>query len=94
MGERMTQLSEFSKRHSHSFRLIKTLLWFRRKSEIKYASMIYGYIRVSTDKQTVENQRFEINRFCERHDGGAAFVIDICLEVAPVVSFFRIESYI
>lgn len=27
--------------------------------------MIYGYIRVSTDKQTVENQRYEINRFCE-----------------------------
>ena len=27
--------------------------------------MIYGYIRVSTDKQTVENQRFEINQFCE-----------------------------
>ena len=26
--------------------------------------MIYGYIRVSTDKQTVDNQRFEINRFC------------------------------
>ena len=26
--------------------------------------MIYGYIRVSTDKQTVENQRFEINKFC------------------------------
>ena len=28
--------------------------------------MIYGYIRVSSDKQTVENQRFEINCFCER----------------------------
>lgn len=28
--------------------------------------MIYGYIRVSCDKQTVENQRFEINKFCER----------------------------
>ena len=28
-------------------------------------SMIYGYIRVSTDKQTVENQRFEISRFCK-----------------------------
>ena len=28
--------------------------------------MIYGYIRVSTDKQTVENQRFEINQFCDR----------------------------
>jgi DNA invertase Pin-like site-specific DNA recombinase len=27
--------------------------------------MIYGYIRVSTDKQTVENQRYEIKRFCE-----------------------------
>ena len=26
---------------------------------------IYGYIRVSSDKQTVENQRFEINRFAE-----------------------------
>ncbi|SUP54984.1 Putative DNA-invertase from lambdoid prophage Rac [Weeksella virosa] len=30
--------------------------------------MIYGYIRVSTDKQTVENQRFEINNFCERQE--------------------------
>ena len=28
--------------------------------------MIYGYIRVSSDKQTVENQRFEINNFCLR----------------------------
>lgn len=28
--------------------------------------MIYGYIRVSTDKQTVENQRFEINSFCKK----------------------------
>ena len=28
--------------------------------------MNYGYIRVSTDKQTVENQRFEISRFCEK----------------------------
>ena len=27
--------------------------------------MIYGYIRVSSDKQTVENQRFEINKFCK-----------------------------
>ena len=30
--------------------------------------MVYGYIRVSSDKQTVENQRFEINRFCA-HEG-------------------------
>ena len=27
--------------------------------------MIYGYIRVSSDKQTVENQRFEISKFSE-----------------------------
>lgn len=27
--------------------------------------MIYGYIRVSTDKQTMENQRYEINQFCK-----------------------------
>ncbi len=29
--------------------------------------MVYGYIRVSTDKQTVENQRFEILRFCNKN---------------------------
>ena len=35
--------------------------------------MIYAYIRVSTDKQTVENQRFEINRFAKQRD----FQIDV-----------------
>jgi len=30
--------------------------------------MIYGYIRVSTDKQTVDNQRFEIERFCSKNN--------------------------
>lgn len=30
--------------------------------------MIYGYIRVSTDKQTVENQRFEIINFCRKNN--------------------------
>ncbi|MBQ7159396.1 MAG: master DNA invertase Mpi family serine-type recombinase [Treponema sp.] len=30
--------------------------------------MTYGYIRVSTDKQTVENQRFEISDFCSRNN--------------------------
>lgn len=30
--------------------------------------MTYGYIRVSSDKQTVENQRFEINNFCKREN--------------------------
>ena len=30
--------------------------------------MIYDYIRVSTDKQTVDNQRFEIERFCSKNN--------------------------
>jgi DNA invertase Pin-like site-specific DNA recombinase len=29
--------------------------------------MNYGYIRVSSDKQTVKNQHFEIQRFCKRN---------------------------
>ncbi len=30
--------------------------------------MIYGYIRVSTDKQTTENQRFEIKSFAAKNE--------------------------
>ena len=30
--------------------------------------MVYGYIRVSTDKQTVENQRFEINLYAQNNN--------------------------
>ena len=30
--------------------------------------MVYGYIRVSTDRQTVDNQRFEIERFCAHNE--------------------------
>jgi len=30
--------------------------------------MTYGYIRVSTDKQTVDNQRYEIDRFCSKNN--------------------------
>jgi DNA invertase Pin-like site-specific DNA recombinase len=29
---------------------------------------IYGYIRVSTDKQTTENQRFEIENYCVKNN--------------------------
>jgi DNA invertase Pin-like site-specific DNA recombinase len=36
-------------------------LFFRRKG------MIYGYVRVSTYKQTVANQKFEIGEFCKIH---------------------------
>lgn len=38
--------------------------------------MIYGYIRVSTDKQTTENQRFEIQGFADRQN----IVIDEWIE--------------
>jgi DNA invertase Pin-like site-specific DNA recombinase len=30
--------------------------------------MIYAYIRVSTDKQTTENQRYEIEEYCKRNN--------------------------
>ena len=30
--------------------------------------MNYGYIRVSTDKQTLENQRFEIEKYCKNNN--------------------------
>lgn len=29
--------------------------------------MIYGYIRVSTDHQSVANQKFEIENYCQKH---------------------------
>lgn len=38
--------------------------------------MIYAYIRVSTDKQTVENQRFEITRFAHQR----TIIIDMWVE--------------
>jgi len=30
--------------------------------------MVYGYIRVSADRQSVDNQRFEIERFCSHNN--------------------------
>ncbi len=30
--------------------------------------MIYGYLRVSTDKRSLENQKFEINRYCNKEN--------------------------
>ena len=30
--------------------------------------MVYGYIRVSTDKQNVDNQKYEIERFCSKKE--------------------------
>ena len=30
--------------------------------------MVYAYVRVSTDRQTIENQKFEIRRFCDANN--------------------------
>lgn len=38
--------------------------------------MIYGYIRISTDKQTAENQRFEIEEFVSKNN----IVVDSWIE--------------
>lgn len=38
--------------------------------------MVYGYIRVSTDKQTVENQRWEIVNFSQRENLGKVVWIE------------------
>ena len=35
---------------------------------MRYKIMVYGYIRVSTDKQTTENQQYEILKFCEKEN--------------------------
>lgn len=42
----------------------------------KEYDVIYGYIRVSTDHQTTENQRFEIKKFCEKQE----LVVDCWIE--------------
>lgn len=36
------------------------------RKDLRREIMNYGYIRVSSNKQTVENQRFEILQFCHR----------------------------
>lgn len=43
-------------------------LKFITSTKQKDLIMIYGYIRVSTDKQTTENQEFEIKKFCEKEN--------------------------
>ena len=48
--------------------------------------MIYGYIRVSSDKQTVENQRFEINNFCSKEN--------IKIDGFTCIAFDKIDSLI
>ena len=48
--------------------MAKVHIFFEKSLSLEKKIMIYGYIRVSSDKQTVENQRFEINKFCEKQN--------------------------
>ena len=50
--------------------------------------MIYGYIRVSSDKQTVENQRFEINNFCKNISLNYRFSNDDVLNLLRFLEYF------
>ena len=51
-----------------AYLLLQYSFVFVKVTTITHTNMIYGYIRVSSDKQTVENQRFEINNFCEHQN--------------------------
>jgi len=41
--------------------------------------MVYAYVRVSTDRQTIENQKFEIKRFCEVNNLKISKWIEECI---------------
>jgi DNA invertase Pin-like site-specific DNA recombinase len=57
--------------------VIVGLIWTEKSlSFLRKNIMIYSYIRVSTYRQTIENQRFEINNFCKEK----MIVIDKCVE--------------
>ena len=55
----------FTPIYSFTFQLIMKGFFILVYVNINFSVMIYGYIRVSSDKQTVENQRFEISNFCK-----------------------------
>lgn len=57
--------------------------------------MTYGYIRVSSDKQTVENQRFEMNYLGSRSEvvHFFFFLFAVCLcENRPHNSYYTVPS--
>ena len=41
--------------------------------------MLYAYVRVSTDRQTIENQIFEINKFCQEKKLRVSKWIEECI---------------
>lgn len=54
--------------------------------------MNYGYIRVSTDKQTTEVQQYEINKYCERNDIKIDVWIDETISGAKELKKRKINS--
>ena len=47
--------------------------------------MIYAYVRVSTDSQTIENQKFEIKRYCEANNLKVSKWIEECISGKTMV---------
>jgi DNA invertase Pin-like site-specific DNA recombinase len=56
--------------------------------------MIYGYIRVSTDKQTTENQRFEILKFAQERQLSVDRWIEETISAAKKLSDRKLGSLI
>ena len=54
--------------------------------------MIYGYIRVSTEKQTTEVQKYEINKYCERNEMKVDTWIDETISGAKDLKKRKINS--
>ncbi len=59
---------------------------------IKFLNMIYGYIRVSTEKQTTEVQKYEISRYCDRNEMKIDIWIDETISGAKDLKKRKINS--
>lgn len=59
---------------------------------IKFINMIYGYIRVSTEKQTTEVQKYEISRYCDRNEMKIDIWIDETISGAKDLKKRKINS--
>lgn len=56
--------------------------------------MIYGYVRVSTDKQMVLNQKFEIQKFCEKKDFEVEKWISETISATKSFQFENLASFL
>jgi DNA invertase Pin-like site-specific DNA recombinase len=52
----------------HQAQLCYHFILFYPPNQTQGGFMVYAYVRVSTDRQSVENQRYEIRRFCKNNE--------------------------